>query len=121
VLVSGLFVFPLLAAAEAEIPNAIIYNASLGPVFFLHDKHLEITSNNCDLCHHLKEAERKKACRDCHKKKADMVEGDPISFFDVKMNFCRGCHTKARAASQKSPAPTACSECHQVKSIDWSK
>ncbi len=107
--------------ARMEKPPAIItFEADLGPVTFYHTKHQQYLKENCVLCHH-KNKENIYACRKCHKKKKDTVEGDPISFYDVKMNLCRGCHQRYLEQDTSSKAPIHCNECHDVKKIKWSR
>jgi len=120
-LLSGLFLIPPALWADGEGTKRIIYDTSLGPVTFYHDKHVEHTNNDCIKCHHVKDGEEKQSCRPCHKKKSETAAGDPLSFYDVKMKFCRGCHREIRSDNPKSIAPTLCRECHDVKKINWGK
>ncbi|MCX5903226.1 MAG: cytochrome c3 family protein [Proteobacteria bacterium] len=101
-------------------PEVITFEADLGPVLFQHRKHQHELKQNCVICHH-KGSEKTHACRSCHKKKKDTVEGDPICFFDVKMSLCRDCHQKERDQETSKKAPIHCNECHDTKKIKWTK
>jgi|GEM_PF-571438 len=101
-------------------PKVITFEADLGPVLFHHRKHQLYLKQNCVTCHH-RGSEKTPACRSCHKKKKVTMEGDPIAFFDVKMNLCRGCHQRERDQETSLKAPIHCSECHDTKKIKWKK
>jgi hypothetical protein len=107
-------------AAPEQTPELIVFTAELGPVSFPHKRHRQLLQNNCTQCHH-RGSEKDRHCRTCHKRKIETKEGDPASFFDVKMNFCRGCHQQLRDNETSARAPVHCTECHDVKKINWSK
>jgi hypothetical protein len=106
-------------AAQRPAPNIIIFAAELGQVSFPHISHQQYVKNNCAVCHH-EGSEKDHRCRNCHKRKVETKEGDPRAFFDVKMNLCRGCHQKLRDNETSTKAPIHCTECHDVKKINWS-
>jgi len=120
-IVLGFFLSALPLQADGDKTQTIIFEASLGPVTFLHDKHQEITNNDCSICHHLKDEKGKQACRQCHKRKNETFEDDPLSFYDVKMQFCRNCHRGKNSQVENPKAPVSCRDCHDVKAIKWSK
>jgi hypothetical protein len=101
-------------------PEVMTFAADLGPVLFNHRRHQKNLKQDCAICHH-KGSEKNKACRSCHKKKKNTLEGDPICFFDVKLSLCRGCHQRERDQEISKTAPIHCSECHDTKKIKWSK
>lgn len=86
------------------------------PATFPHAKHQEI--NKCTDCHHIKDAEGKKAplpeggavakCESCHN--ADMTDPKLIDFKGAGHGLCKECH-KTEAAAGKN-APTKCAGCH---------
>ncbi len=99
-------------------PKRIIFFAELGPVSFPHRSHQQSLKTTCVQCHHAG-SESDYHCRHCHKRKIDTGEGDPNSFFDVKMQLCRGCHQQLRDNENSQRAPIHCTECHDVKKIQW--
>ena len=101
-------------------PALITFTAELGPVAIPHRSHQQQLKNSCMQCHH-KGSEKDHHCRHCHKRKIETKEGDPVAFFDVKMNVCRGCHQQLRDNETSTKAPIHCTECHDVKKIKWSK
>ena len=107
-------------ATPSPAPEIIVFTAELGPVYFPHTKHQHQLLNNCAQCHH-KGSEKDHRCRNCHKRKIETKEGDPVSFFDVKMKLCRGCHQQLRDNEKSRTAPIHCTECHDVKKIQWKK
>jgi len=107
-------------AAREPGPELITFTAELGPVVFPHRSHQQQLKNSCVQCHHTG-SEKDHHCRHCHKRKIETKEGDPIAFFDVKMNLCRGCHQQLRDNESSTKAPIHCTECHDVKKINWSK
>jgi ribosomal protein L40E len=106
--------------AQQPAPTIIICSAELGPVSFPHISHQQYLKNNCVPCHHAG-SENDHHCRHCHKRKLETKEGDPRAFFDVKMNLCRGCHQQLRDNETSARAPIHCTECHDVKKINWPK
>jgi hypothetical protein len=99
-------------------PEIITFEAELGPVTFPHRRHQQQLKNSCVQCHH-KGSEKDNHCRHCHKRKIETKEGEPVSFFDVKMKLCRGCHQQLRDNEMSTKAPIHCTECHDVKKIKW--
>lgn len=116
----GLLSVPLTLWAEGGGPKSIVFQTRLGSVTFFHNTHQGYLRNECARCHHVKGEKEKQACRHCHKRKTETAEGDPLSFYDVKMAFCRGCHREKRAVDRASKAPVFCKECHNVKEIRYS-
>ena len=102
-------------AVETEPGSEIItFTAELGPVAFPHRSHQQQLKNSCVQCHH-KGSEKDHHCKHCHKRKIETKEGDPVAFFDVKMNVCRGCHQQLRDNETSTKTPIHCTECHDVK------
>jgi hypothetical protein len=112
---------PVVLWAAGKGSTFIFFQTSLGSVTFLHNNHGKYVKGDCAVCHHIKSEKKKEACRNCHKRKTETLEGDPLSFYDVKMSLCRGCHREKRAANKASKAPVFCEECHNVKEIKYSK
>jgi hypothetical protein len=119
VMVLGTVSIPMALWAEGRGPKSIVFETRLGSVTFPHDNHGQYVNGDCAKCHHVKDG-KNKACRACHKRRPETTEGDPISFYDVKMGFCRDCHREQRAAKEASKAPVLCKECHNVKEIRYS-
>ena len=111
------FLCSLTLGEQNKGPETILFSSILGSVRFYHHKHRTLISNDCLKCHHLKDENKKQACRDCHKGKNETTTGDPPSFYHVKMNLCRGCHREKRNADRKAKAPVNCRECHNVKEL----
>jgi len=111
---AGLLLTFLLAVFRREDkgPEDIVFETEMGPVVFWHARHQGRL--DCAVCHHLVGATEKQPCRDCHKKKAARSREDPVSFFDVKIYFCRGCHLDKREDDRTARAPIYCKECHDI-------
>ncbi|HOC39188.1 MAG TPA: cytochrome c3 family protein [Thermodesulfobacteriota bacterium] len=110
-LACGLFA---IAAAKADFPASIHFESDLGPVTFTHEQHIRKLANDCSVCHH-EGSGHYQACRQCHNKKRDTAEDDPLPFYDVKMQFCRGCHVTEKEKDSGSAAPVGCSDCHDIR------
>ncbi len=102
-------------STEINPPETVIFSTRFGPVTFLHAKHQAFAPQQCATCHHQTAQGTTHACRSCHKGSTETKEGDPLSFSEVKMKFCRGCHARRKDEDQTSKAPVACEECHRVK------
>ena len=97
-------------------PERVLFESPLGPVTFDHSRHVEFLNRQCTKCHHQEEKKRQ-PCRRCHKKKAEIREGDPPPFYQVKMVLCRGCHLERNETGEKGKAPIHCEQCHDIKKI----
>ncbi len=102
---------------KEKVPESIVFETSLGSVTFDHVTHREYTKNWCATCHHTRDPGERQRCRTCHKGKIATDEDDPPSFWDVKMNLCRGCHRERNAAGGESNAPVDCMQCHSIKKV----
>lgn len=98
-------------------PEAVVFETPLGPVSFAHGRHRDSLEIECLKCHHGPEGVKSPSCRSCHKKKAETGEGDPPSFYKVKMEFCRGCHLEKKENEQACRAPVNCEQCHDMKKM----
>ncbi len=116
-MVLGFILLPVTLRAEGVGPELMVFKTRLGSVTFLHHNHGEYVNGECAKCHHTTAQSNQQACRNCHKSKPETLEGDPVSFYDVKMGLCRDCHREKRAAGEASKAPVLCEECHNVKEI----
>lgn len=98
-------------------PESVVFDTPLGPVSFAHERHRDSLGIECLKCHHGPEGVKAPSCRSCHKKKAETGEGDPRSFYQVKMEFCRGCHLERKENEQSTRAPVNCEQCHDMKKM----
>ncbi len=98
-------------------PDTVVFETTLGPVLFAHGRHRDALAIECLKCHHGPGEVRTRACRSCHKKKAETAEGDPSSFYQVKMEFCRACHLGKKEEDRNSRAPVNCEQCHDMKKM----
>ena len=112
----------VVTSPEPTGPEAVVFETSLGPVRYPHPTHVQLSRGDCAGCHHPSEPARqsgkvhqREACRHCHKKRAETLEGDPPSFYEVKMEFCRGCHLRVKKRQRTSKAPTDCEQCHDLR------
>ncbi|MBN2466583.1 MAG: cytochrome c3 family protein [Deltaproteobacteria bacterium] len=101
-----------------QLPDVIIFESSLGPVSFHHDRHLKETREDCTVCHHAAKSPVR-SCRRCHKHPNETGAGDPLPFYEVKMTFCRDCHRTRNNPEDREWAPVSCRGCHDVKQIKW--
>jgi len=102
-MVSGVF-------AQEKAKDEYILKVSYGDVKFTHKKHVD-SIKDCVKCHHKidgKPQDPVKACKSCHKAKA---EGKAPSSKDAYHKDCKGCHEDA-AKAKKVAGPTACTKCH---------
>ena len=110
-------------ACGPRAPKVVVFESSLGPVRFDHAHHVRDLNLECPTCHHPRpgeakpqpRAERPEACRKCHQERSETAEGDPPSFYDVKMKLCRGCHLDRKTVDRDSRAPTDCEQCHDIR------
>lgn len=117
VLVLGMLVLAgvkVVTATEPNPPDTVIFSTTFGPVPFTHDKHQAFVPQQCATCHHPTAQGTTYTCRTCHKRSIETKEGDPPSFSEVKMKFCRGCHVRRKEGDQTAKAPVACEGCHEV-------
>lgn len=108
------------AASEPVLergPDRVVFETTLGPVSFDHGRHRDSLGIECLKCHHGPAQAASRACRSCHKKKAETAEGDAPSFYQVKMEFCRGCHLEKKENDRLSRAPVNCEQCHDMKKM----
>lgn len=119
VLVLGMLVsgYRAVLATEPKPPDTVIFSTSFGPVTFTHAKHQAFAPQQCATCHHPTALGTTYTCRSCHKRSIETTEGDPPSFSEVKMKFCRGCHARKKDEDQASKAPVACEGCHEVRAL----
>jgi hypothetical protein len=95
-------------------PEKVLFETTLGPVTLDHARHVQFLNLDCIQCHHRQEKERQR-CRTCHKKKSETREGDPPSFYQVKMRLCRGCHLEKNEMEDNAKAPIHCEQCHDIR------
>lgn len=116
-LVLGMLVpgYRAVLATEPKPPDTVVFSTSFGPVTFTHAKHQAFSPQQCVTCHHPTAQGATYTCRSCHKRSIETTEGDPQSFSEVKMKFCRGCHARRKDEDQTSRAPVACEGCHEVQ------
>ena len=98
--------------AHAGAPKDGITWTGKGTVTFNHSKH---TADGCKKCHHkAKDGKAEIKCGECHKKKKDTVEGDPIPSKKAFHKQCKGCHKKVvkKDETKKGVVPVTCKECH---------
>lgn len=114
-----LFLVPAVAGMTLEDmgPDRILFETKLGPVAFAHSGHAQLLNQGCTGCHHQEKKGDRQPCRRCHKKKAETAEGDPPSFYQVKMDFCRGCHLERREGGSSAKAPIHCERCHDIRKM----
>jgi hypothetical protein len=102
-MVSGVF-------AQQKAKDEYSLKVSYGDVKFTHKKHAD-SIKDCARCHHKIDGKLQdpvKACKSCHKAKA---EGKAPSSKDAYHKDCKGCHEEA-AKAKKAAGPTACTKCH---------
>jgi len=106
-------------APEARGPGIVVFETPLGPVSFGHARHGKDLAIECGKCHHPTSRGKmaRQPCRDCHKKRAETVDGGPPSFYQVKMELCRGCHVEESQTRERKRAPVACEQCHDIKKM----
>ncbi len=110
------------AADFPKQPTQIkLEGATMPPVAFSHDVHVEKEKIDCVKCHH-KDPQDPKACAACHREATKAYQlsaacskchGKDAKGYqrDAFHRNCRGCHKEMAAKGSK--APTKCMECHK--------
>ncbi|MEW6439674.1 MAG: cytochrome c3 family protein [bacterium] len=108
------------SAPNVRGPETVQFESPLGPVSFGHARHGQELAVDCRKCHHQETpaGQAMQPCRLCHRSRAETVEGGPPSFYQVKMEFCRGCHREENERRRRTEqAPVSCEQCHQIKKM----
>lgn len=101
---------------EPPIPAdraTIQFDAKLGVVTFLHQKHADLSFTECTTCHHTFKGgagEAIKPCHECHGKKKGAESPAAKTAFHTR---CIGCHEyTAEKGEQAGPLKKKCKLCH---------
>jgi len=110
-----LFLLPLPTATPRLLDPAA--TPPLLPVNFPHERH---TTVGCVLCHHnFIDKTGTGSCLDCHRSttRMDLTASAEATFH----TFCRNCHTRLAATTDKHGPTRACASCHRQHAIvRWS-